>query len=63
MNLEDLGALASRIREEIGVAVLGQEDAVELLLVGLFARGHCLMEGPPGVAKTLLALYGNPAGR
>lgn len=55
MNLEDLGALASRIREEIGVAVLGQEDAVELLLVGLFARGHCLMEGPPGVAKTLLA--------
>ena len=55
MNLEELGALARRIREEIGVAVLGQEDAVDLLLVGLFARGHCLMEGPPGVAKTLLA--------
>jgi MoxR-like ATPase len=55
MNLEELGALAERIRDEISVAVLGQQEAVDLLLVGLFARGHCLMEGPPGTAKTLLA--------
>lgn len=55
MNLEELGALADRIRAEIGVAVLGQQEAVDQLLVGLFARGHCLMEGPPGTAKTLLA--------
>lgn len=55
MNLEELGALAETIRAEISVAVLGQQEAVDLLLVGLFARGHCLMEGPPGTAKTLLA--------
>ena len=55
MNLEELGALADSIRAEIGVAVLGQREAVDHLLVGLFARGHCLMEGPPGTAKTLLA--------
>ena len=55
MNLEELGTLADNIRAEIGVAVLGQQEAVDQLLVGLFARGHCLMEGPPGTAKTLLA--------
>ena len=55
MNLEGLQALAERIRTEIGKAVHGQDGAVELLLVGLFARGHCLLEGPPGTAKTLLA--------
>ena len=55
MNLEELGALADNIRAEISVAVLGQQEAVDQLLVGLFARGHCLMEGPPGTAKTLLA--------
>jgi len=55
MNLEELGALADQIRAEIGIAVLGQREAVDQLLVGLFARGHCLMEGPPGTAKTLLA--------
>jgi len=35
--------------------VQGQGEIVELLLVSLFARGHCLLEGPPGTAKTLLA--------
>ncbi len=34
---------------------MGQADTVELLLVALFAGGHILLEGPPGVAKTLLA--------
>ncbi|MEO1277144.1 MAG: MoxR family ATPase [Pseudomonadota bacterium] len=55
MNLDDFGALASRIRGEIGKAVHGQEDAVDMVLTALFARGHCLLEGPPGTAKTLLA--------
>ena len=55
MNLEELHAHADRIRGEIAKAVLGQDDAVEMLLTALFARGHCLLEGPPGTAKTLLA--------
>ena len=55
MNLGELQSLAKRVRDEIGKAVHGQDEVVELLLVGMFARGHCLIEGPPGTAKTLLA--------
>ena len=55
MNLGELQGLAQRVRAEIGKAVHGQDEVVELLLVGMFARGHCLIEGPPGTAKTLLA--------
>ncbi|MEL6947267.1 MAG: MoxR family ATPase [Pseudomonadota bacterium] len=55
MNLEDLRNLADKISGEINKAVYGQNEVVELLLVSLFARGHCLLEGPPGTAKTLLA--------
>lgn len=55
MTLERLRDHAEALRGEIGKAVLGQEDAVELLLVALFSRGHVLLEGPPGTAKTLLA--------
>ncbi len=55
MNLEELQSLAEKIRAEIGKAVHGQDEIVSQLLVALFARGHCLLEGPPGTAKTLLA--------
>ena len=55
MTLETLRARAEDLRAEIGKAVLGQEEIVELLLVALFAQGHVLLEGPPGTAKTLLA--------
>ena len=55
MNLDELRSLADAIRSEIGKTVHGQDAAVDLLLVSLFARGHCLLEGPPGTAKTLLA--------
>jgi MoxR-like ATPase len=55
MNLAELQSLAERIRAEIAVAVHGQNEVIELLLIGMFARGHCLIEGPPGTAKTLLA--------
>lgn len=54
-TVEDVAALAGAIREEIGKAVVGQEQTVEILLVALFAGGHVLLEGPPGTAKTLLA--------
>jgi len=55
MDLDGLRAVADAIRREIGRAVHGQDEAVDLLLVALFARGHTLLEGPPGTAKTLLA--------
>jgi MoxR-like ATPase len=50
--LEDLRALA---RAELAGAVVGYEEPLDLLLVAAVAGGHVLLEGPPGVAKTLMA--------
>ena len=50
--VQDLGG---RIREAVGRAVVGQHDAVELMLVALLSSGHMLLEGPPGTSKTFLA--------
>jgi MoxR-like ATPase len=49
-QVEQLGAL----REAIAQAIVGQADVVEQLLIGLLAGGHCLLEGVPGLGKTLL---------
>jgi MoxR-like ATPase len=43
-----------KLREEIGKAVIGQDAVIERLLVALLANGHVLLEGMPGLAKTLL---------
>jgi MoxR-like ATPase len=42
-----------RLREEIGQVIIGQKALVERLLIGLLANGHVLLEGVPGLAKTL----------
>ncbi|MFG5384425.1 AAA family ATPase [Yoonia sp. R2-816] len=55
MTLETLSTRADALRDEIAKTVRGQEEIVDMLLVALFARGHVLLEGPPGTAKTLLA--------
>jgi len=47
-------AWSQKLRDEIGKAVIGQDAAVERLLVALLAGGHVLLEGMPGLAKTLL---------
>jgi MoxR-like ATPase len=43
-----------RIRKEMGKAIVGQERVLEELLIAIFARGHCLLVGVPGLAKTLM---------
>ena len=46
---------AHRIRESVGRVIVGSEEAVNLVLVALFARGHLLLEDVPGTGKTMLA--------
>ena len=55
MTLETLAAQADALRAEISKTVKGQDDIIDHLLIALFSRGHVLMEGAPGTAKTLLA--------
>src|SRR5262249_31160782 len=56
----DLGAIGRlnegyrRITRELGKAIVGQQRVIEELLVAIFARGHCLLVGVPGLAKTLM---------
>jgi len=52
---ERLSELLSRARAEVGKAVVGHGEAVDLMLIAALARGHVLLEGPPGTAKTQLA--------
>jgi len=52
--LAELGKVKQQISKEIGKRVIGQTAVVDQLLCALFARGHCLFVGVPGLAKTLL---------
>jgi MoxR-like ATPase len=52
---ERLSELLGRARLEVAKAVIGHDEAVDLILIAALARGHVLLEGPPGTAKTLLA--------
>ena len=54
MNTEDLSQELQRIANEVSRVLVGQEALVEHVLVGLVARGHVLIEGVPGLGKTLL---------
>ena len=49
-----LQAARGRIGEELGKAIVGQREVIEQILIALFAGGHCLITGAPGLAKTLL---------
>jgi len=50
-----VSSLKQKVQAEVGKVVVGREPEVELLLVSLLAKGHVLLEGVPGVSKTLLA--------
>ena len=54
MTTTDLRDAFGRVRSEVGKAVVGQDGAVSGLIVALLTGGHVLLEGVPGVAKTLL---------
>jgi MoxR-like ATPase len=53
-GLARLRKARDEIRRQVGTAIVGQDEVVNQLLVCLFARGHCVLEGVPGLAKTLL---------
>jgi MoxR-like ATPase len=55
MNLDDVRAIAERIRGEVRKVVVGQDEVIDLSLTSLLVGGHILLEGVPGTAKTLLA--------
>jgi MoxR-like ATPase len=54
MQLDQLNQTFARIRQEIGRVLIGQDEAVEHVLLAILARGHVLIEGVPGLGKTLL---------
>ncbi|WP_145264165.1 AAA family ATPase [Planctomycetes bacterium Pan216] len=51
---EQLTSAYAKLREQINRVIVGQEEVIELLLISLFCRGHCILEGVPGLAKTLI---------
>ncbi|MEM7085792.1 MAG: MoxR family ATPase [Bacteroidota bacterium] len=53
--LEELSTAVDHIKKELSKIIIGQEDFIELLIVGLLANGHILIEGVPGIAKTITA--------
>jgi len=53
-DLQQLKTILHRAQEEVGKVVIGQEEAVRLALITIFSGRHALIEGVPGIAKTLL---------
>ncbi len=55
MDIADIRPFATRIRDEVGRALVGQVATVDLVTTALLSGGHILLEGPPGTAKTFMA--------
>src|SRR4051812_19375032 len=49
-----LAQASSELTSEVAKAIVGQQQVIEEILIAIFARGHCIMQGVPGLAKTLL---------
>lgn len=52
--LEDFSKHQQKMRDELHKVIVGQDEVIEQVLAAIFTRGHCLLEGVPGLAKTLL---------
>lgn len=55
VDLTKLQEAVSQIKSELGKVIIGQQDMIELLIISILANGHSLIEGVPGVAKTVTA--------
>ena len=55
LNVSKISEAVKNIKNEIQKVVIGQDLTIDLLLAGLFTNGHILMEGVPGIAKTMIA--------
>ena len=55
IDLDEVGRMSNRVLDEVEKAVVGKREALELLMLGLLADGHVLIEDYPGLAKTLMA--------
>ncbi len=53
-GIDELGAVFQKLKTELAKIIVGQDDVIERLAICLFARGHALLMGVPGLAKTLL---------
>jgi MoxR-like ATPase len=51
---EYLGEVSRTLHAEVGKVIVGQQRVIEEILIAIFSRGHCIMQGVPGLAKTLL---------
>lgn len=54
-ELEHLHAVCEAVREQLAKAVVSQDAVIEQMMIALLAQGHCLLEGPAGAAKSLVA--------
>ncbi len=55
LDLSELKTAAENIKAELGKVIIGQQEFIELLLVNMLSNGHVLIEGVPGIAKTITA--------
>src|SRR5713101_2296010 len=53
-SIRKLGEAREKILTQLAQVIVGQSHVIEELLISLFSRGHCLLEGVPGLAKTLM---------
>ena len=53
-SIDKLRNAYASIKQQMSQVIVGQEDVIEQLLIALFSRGHCILEGVPGLAKTLM---------
>ena len=54
LDFRKLAEAREQLTEQLSKVIVGQQQVIEELLISLFSRGHCLLEGVPGLAKTLM---------